>query len=217
MKLETLVVGALQVNCFVLGSEETNGAVVIDPGDNLRGIQAVLKRHNWAVDRIIASHGHFDHLLAAHALQKATGAPFFIHEGDAQLLAKMQPTSMAWLGYDPGEPPTVSGYLIAGEIIRIGEIALEIRATPGHSAGGVTLVEHTGRRAFTGDTLFRGSIGRTDLDGDFPTLLESIRSQILTLPDDYAVLSGHGPTSTVGEERTSNPFLVGSAHHPTLL
>ena len=82
--------------------------------------------------------------------------------------------------------------------------------TPGHSPGGVTLVDDTARRAFTGDALFRGSIGRTDLDGDFPTLLESIRSQILTLPDDYAVLSGHGPASTVGEERTSNPFLVGS-------
>ena len=213
MILETLVVGALQVNCYVLGSDDTRLAVVIDPGDNLRGIQSLLQRHNWSVDRIIATHGHFDHLLAARPLQEATGAPFFIHEGDAPLLAKMQVTSMAWLGYDPGEPPEVTGQLAAGEIIRSGELALEVRATPGHSAGGVTFVEHAERRAFTGDALFRGSIGRTDLDGDFPTLLESIRSQILTLPDDYAVLSGHGPASTVGEEGTSNPFLVGSLHH----
>jgi hydroxyacylglutathione hydrolase len=212
MILETLVVGALQVNCYILGSEEVQRAVVIDPGDNLRGIQTQLQRHHWMVDRIIATHGHFDHLLAAHALQEATDAPFFIHEGDAPLLAKMQPTSMAWLGHDPGEPPTVNGYLEDGATIELGELALEIRATPGHSAGGITLVDHAERRAFTGDALFRGSIGRTDLGGDFPTLLESIRTQILTLPDDYAVLSGHGPASTVGEERTSNPFLVGSAY-----
>ncbi len=210
MILETLVVGALQVNCYVLGSEETGRAVVIDPGDDLRDILALLKRRHWSVDRIVATHGHFDHLLAAHALQEATGAPFYIHEGDVALLAKMQPTSMAWLGHDPGAPPSVSGYLEAGAMIEVGELTLEIRATPGHSPGGVTLVDHGARRAFTGDALFRGSIGRTDLDGDFPTLLESIRSQILTLPDDYAVLSGHGPASTVGEERTSNPFLVGS-------
>ncbi len=217
MNLETLVVGALQVNCYVLGSQEMQSAVVIDPGDNLRAILALLERRNWTVDRIIATHGHFDHLLAARALQEATGAPFFIHEGDVALLAKMQPTSMAWLGHDPGDPPAVSGYLGDGATVEVGELALEIRATPGHSAGGITLVDHAARRAFTGDALFRGSIGRTDLDGDFPTLLESIRTQILTLPDDYAVLSGHGPTSTVGEERTSNPFLVGSAHQPTQL
>jgi glyoxylase-like metal-dependent hydrolase (beta-lactamase superfamily II) len=215
MILETLIVGALQVNCYLLGCEQTRRAVVIDPGDSARAIQAVLRRHNLTVDRIVVTHGHFDHLLAAHPLQEATGAPFFIHEGDAPLLEMMQRTSMAWLGYDPGSPPQVSGYLQPGDVIEVGEIALELRATPGHSAGGVTLVDYAGRRAFTGDALFRGSIGRTDLDGDFPTLLDSIRSQILTLPDDFAVLSGHGPATTVGEERETNPFLMGPYATPT--
>jgi glyoxylase-like metal-dependent hydrolase (beta-lactamase superfamily II) len=208
MILETLVVGALQVNCYVLGCDKTRCAVVIDPGDSLRGIQAVLQQHRLSLERIIATHGHFDHLLAARALQEATGAPFYMHEGDAPLLQKMQHTSMAWLGYDPGEPPDLDGYLAAGEIINVGELALEVRATPGHSPGGVTLVDHAKGRAFTGDALFRGSVGRTDLDGDFPTLLHSIYSQILSLPDEYLVLSGHGPASTIGEERTANPFLV---------
>jgi glyoxylase-like metal-dependent hydrolase (beta-lactamase superfamily II) len=211
MILETLVVGALQVNCYVLGCEQTRRALVIDPGDNVRAIQAALHRHGITLDRIIATHAHFDHLLAARALQDATGAPFYLHEGDVPLLGMMQRTSMAWLGYDPGEPPQVSGLLQPGETLAVGEIALEVRHTPGHSDGGVTLVDHNGRRAFTGDALFNGSVGRTDLGGDFPTLLQSIRSEILTLPDDYAVLSGHGPASTVGEERMSNPFLAGPA------
>ena len=116
---------------------------------------------------------------------------------------------MAWLGYDPGPPPDITGDLTPGETIRAGDIALEVRHTPGHSPGSVTFVDHVGRRAFTGDALFAGSIGRTDLPGgDMRTLLASIRSQILTLPDDFAVLPGHGEASTVGDERRGNPFLA---------
>ena len=116
---------------------------------------------------------------------------------------------MAWLGYDPGPPPDITGDMAPGETIRAGDIALEVRHTPGHSPGSVTLVDHACRRAFTGDALFAGSIGRTDLPGgDMRTLLGSIRAQILSLPDDYAVLSGHGEASTVGDERRGNPFLA---------
>ena len=116
---------------------------------------------------------------------------------------------MAWLGYDPGPPPDITGDLTPGETIRAGDIALEVRHTPGHSPGSVTLVDHAGHCAFTGDALFAGSIGRTDLPGgDMRTLLASIRSQILTLPDDFAVLPGHGEASTVGDERRGNPFLA---------
>jgi hydroxyacylglutathione hydrolase len=115
---------------------------------------------------------------------------------------------MAWLGYDPGEPPTITGFLEPGEIVEVGEIRLEVRHTPGHSPGGVTLVDHANRRAFTGDALFAGSIGRTDFPGsDLKTLLAGIRKEILSLPDDYEVLSGHGPASTIGVERRQNPFL----------
>ncbi len=116
---------------------------------------------------------------------------------------------MAWLGYDPGPPPDITGDLTPGETIQAGAIALEVRHTPGHSPGSVTLVDHLGHRAFTGDALFAGSIGRTDLPGgDMRTLLASIRSQILTLPADFAVLPGHGEASTVGDERRGNPFLA---------
>ena len=115
---------------------------------------------------------------------------------------------MAWLGYDPGDPPTITGFLAPGEVVEVGEIRLEVRHTPGHSPGGVTLVDHANRRAFTGDALFAGSIGRTDFPGsNLKTLLGGIRKEILSLPDDYEVLSGHGPASTVGVERRGNPFL----------
>lgn len=204
-----LPVGALQVNCYVMGCRRTKLAVVIDPGDNAPAILALLKRHALRLERILATHAHFDHLLACRDLQRATAAPFYLHPADRPLIATMRRTCTAWLGYDPGEPPEIHGDLTPGEIVQVGDIALEVRHTPGHSAGGVTLVDYAGRRAFTGDALFQSSIGRTDLPGgDLDTLLSGIRAQILTLPDDYTILSGHGPASTVGAERRGNPFLM---------
>lgn len=208
MILETLVVGALQVNCYLLGCAQTRQAVVIDPGDNAPTIQAALRKHGLTLSAILATHAHFDHLLAARPLQEATAAPLYLHDADRSLLAMLRPITQAWLGHDPGEPPQVSGELTPGRPIVFGAEALEVRATPGHSPGGVTLVHHASRRAFTGDALFAGGVGRTDLPGgDWPTLLAAIRSQILTLPDDYIILPGHGPTSTVGAERQTNPYL----------
>ncbi len=209
MKIITLPVGALQVNCYVLGCEQTGQAIVIDPGDNATAIQDVLRRHALRLDRILATHAHFDHLLGCRELQAVTAAPLFLHRDDRPLVAAMRRTCLAWLGYDPGQPPEIGGDLIPGETIRVGEIALEIRHTPGHSPGSVTLVNHAERLAFTGDALFQGSIGRTDLPGgDLDVLLAGINSQIMSLPDDTAVLPGHGPASTVGAERRGNPFLA---------
>jgi glyoxylase-like metal-dependent hydrolase (beta-lactamase superfamily II) len=209
MTSETIVVGALQVNCYLLGCEQTKQAIVIDPGDNPAAILRALRRHGLVLAKIVATHAHFDHLLAGQRLQEATGAAFHIHPADRPLLAAMQRTTMAWMGYDPGEPPQVNGDLTEGEIITVGDMALEVRGTPGHSPGGVTLVDHTSRRAFTGDTLFANSIGRYDLPGgNLELLLANIRTQILSLPDDYAVLPGHGEASTVGAERRGNPFLA---------
>jgi hydroxyacylglutathione hydrolase len=222
MIVKTVVVGMLQTNCYVLGCERTHQAVVVDPGDDSPVILSVVWRHDLKLNRIVATHAHFDHVLAATSLQEAAGSPetvgrpsgpagvpFYLHPADQALLSSMRRTAMAWLGHDPGEPPEAVCELRAGEIIRVGDIALETRATPGHSPGSITLVDHGGRRAFTGDALFAGSIGRSDLPGgDIETLLASIRAQILTLPDDYAVLPGHGPASTVGEERRGNPFLT---------
>ena len=207
--IETIPVGPLQVNCYVSGCDHSRQAVVIDPGDEAGAILAALDQHRLTLVRILATHGHFDHLLACRELQERTGAPFYLHPADRPLVATLRRTCMTWLGYDPGPPPDITGDLTPGETIQAGDIALEVRHTPGHSPGSVTLVDHVGRRAFTGDALFAGSIGRTDLPGgDMRTLLASIRSQILSLPADYAVLSGHGPASTVGDERRGNPFLA---------
>jgi glyoxylase-like metal-dependent hydrolase (beta-lactamase superfamily II) len=209
MFIERVPVGALQVNCYVLGCEMTRRAIVIDPGDEAEAILAALDQHKLTLTRILATHAHFDHLLACRVLQERTGAPFYLHPADRPLVATLRRTCMAWLGYDPGSPPDITGDMAPNETIRAGDVALEVRHTPGHSPGSVTLVDHVGRRAFTGDALFAGSVGRTDLPGgDMRTLLASIRSQILTLPDDFAVFPGHGEASTVGDERQGNPFLA---------
>lgn len=210
MILETVVVGLLDVNCYVLGCERTRKAVVIDPGDDVADILAALRRHDLAVEGIIATHGHFDHVLAARPLQEATRAPFYLHPADRFLLGGMRRTSLSWTGRDPGEPPETVADLTPGETLRIGDLTLTVRPTPGHSPGGVTLVDEKARWVFTGDALFAGSIGRWDLPGgDLEVLLRGIREQILTLPDDYVVLPGHGPRSTVGAERRGNPALAG--------
>jgi hydroxyacylglutathione hydrolase len=209
MILETVVVGALQVNCYVLGCEQTRQAVVIDPGDELPVIRAALRKHDLSLARIIVTHAHFDHMLAARPLQDATGAPFYLHTAERPVLEIMRRMTLAWMAFDPGEPPHIDGELTPSQPVSFGVESLEVRLTPGHSPGGVTFVHHASRCAFTGDALFAGSIGRTDLPGgDLDLLLSSIRAEILTLPDDLAVLSGHGPPSTVGAERRGNPFLA---------
>ncbi len=208
MLLDTVVVGSLQVNCYILGSESTHRAIVIDPGDNATAILNVLRRRGLQAAQILATHGHFDHVLAVRALQQATGAPFAIHPADRPLLAAMRDTARAWLGQEPGDPPEPEAELQPGQVLRIDDVELTVRATPGHSPGGVSFVNDAGRRVFTGDALFAGSVGRTDLPGgDARLLLNSIRSQIISLPADYTVLPGHGPASTVGHEQRSNPFL----------
>jgi hydroxyacylglutathione hydrolase len=211
MLVETVVVGALQTNCYVLGCERTRQAIVIDPGDDTSVILGVMRRHHLSLERLAVTHAHFDHLLAARPLQEATGAPLYVCSADRPLLKSMRRTAMSWLGYDPGEPPDVAGDLVPGTPVLIGDQTLEIRSTPGHSPGGVTFVDHDGRRAFTGDTIFAVSIGRTDFpEGDMGVLLEAIRREILSLPDEYSLLPGHGPSSTVQRERTTNPFLTTS-------
>ena len=208
MILDTVVVGVLQVNCYVLGSPRTRQGVVIDPGDNAGAVLHVLEQHHLRLTHILATHGHFDHVMAARALQDKTGAGFYIHPADQPLLGLMRQTAQAWLGTDPGAAPEVTGELAPGEKIQLDDCELGIYATPGHSPGGVTLVDDAGQRAFTGDALFAGSIGRTDLPGgDARLLLNSLQNEILKLPDQYAILPGHGPASTIGQERRTNPFL----------
>lgn len=208
MIFERLVVGPLQVNCYILGCRAAREAVVIDPGGNVSEIVAVLRKHSLRVTQIVNTHAHFDHVLGVRELQEITGAPFLLHADEAPVLEALPRMTQAWLGYDPGPPPPIDRTLAAGDLVRFGQYALEVRATPGHSPGGISLVDHEGRRVFTGDALFAGSIGRTDLPGaDAGLLIRSIREQLMTLPEEYIVLPGHGPATTIAEEHRHNPFL----------
>jgi hydroxyacylglutathione hydrolase len=206
MVLMRLVVGPLQVNCFIVADEKTREAVVIDPGDDAADILKMIKDKDLKVKYIVNTHGHFDHIGANKAVKEATGAEILIHEADAPVMAHAAQQSMSF-GMRPVSSPLADRFVKHGDVIAAGEIALKVVHTPGHSPGGICLLEQG--VAFTGDTLFAGSIGRTDLPpgGDLKTLLRSIKKNLLTLPDDTKVFSGHGPASTIGDERRENPFL----------
>jgi glyoxylase-like metal-dependent hydrolase (beta-lactamase superfamily II) len=200
-----MVVGPLQVNCFIIADEKTKDAVVIDPGDDAREILSIIKEKGFKVKYIVNTHGHFDHIGANKALKDATGAEILIHEGDAPVLAYAGKQSAAY-GLKPVSSPPADRYVKHGDIISAGEVSLKVLHTPGHSPGGISLLEQG--IVFTGDALFAGSIGRTDLPGgDLMTLLSSIKANLMILPDETKVFPGHGPASTIGEERQENPFL----------
>ncbi len=209
MIVQHLVVGVLQVNCFVLGCEQTGQAIVIDPGGHPQRIREVLQQHNLRLVAIVATHAHFDHVLGVDALREGEDIPFYLHAADEPVLAAQRAVTQAWMGFDPGPMPRVDAHLVPGESLQFGEIVLEVAHTPGHSPGSVTLIDHAHRRAFTGDLIFAEGVGRTDIPGgNYETLLASIRRVILALPDDYELLPGHGPFTTVGHERVYNPFLT---------
>jgi len=150
-----------------------------------------------------------DHVMAVRAVQAATGATFHLHTAELPILAALPQFACMWLGRESGPAPEVDGLLVEGEHIRFGDQDLETRFVPGHSPGSIAFIDHANRQAFVGDTLFAGSIGRTDLPGgDYDQLIESITAQLLTLPDDYRIWPGHGGASTIGREKATNPFLL---------
>jgi hydroxyacylglutathione hydrolase len=205
MVLIRLVVGPLQVNCFILADEKTLEAVVIDPGDDAEDILKIIKNKGLKVKYIVDTHAHFDHVGANKAIKDATGAELLLHEADAAVLATVSRQSSAF-GMDTVSSPPADRYVKHGDVITAGEVALKVLHTPGHTPGGISLLEQG--MVFTGDALFAGSIGRTDFPGgDLTTLLRSIKTNLMTLPDDTKVFSGHGPASTIGDERRDNPFL----------
>ena len=208
MIVKGLTVGLLQENCYIFGCSRTRRAVIIDPGDNARAILRVVDQQALKIERIINTHAHFDHVMAVAAIKAATDAPFYLHELDLPVLHELPERVRLWLDMeiDPLDDP--DGYLAHGDRIAVGDEELEVRFTPGHAPGHVVFVDHAGRQVFAGDTLFRDSIGRFDLPGaDGPTLFASIRTQLLTLPDDYTVYPGHGPATTIGYEREHNPYV----------
>jgi len=205
---EILPVGMLACNCSILGDEATREAIIIDPGDEVERVEDVLKKHNLVARYIIATHAHIDHVGGIARLHRVTGAPVLMHESDLPLYENVA-AQAAWLGIAPPEVVTVDQFLSDGDALRWGSRVLEVLATPGHSPGSVSLhLLGPECRIFSGDTLFQGSIGRTDLwGGSYLEILRSIKDKLLQFPETTPVFPGHGPPTTIGAEREDNPFL----------
>jgi glyoxylase-like metal-dependent hydrolase (beta-lactamase superfamily II) len=207
---EVLPVGMLVCNCSVLGDETTGEAVVIDPGDEVEKVLDVLARHNLRARYIVATHAHLDHVGGVERLQRATGAAVLMHAADLPLFEHLD-VQAEMLGLSPPGRVDVDRFLKEGDTLRCGSLALQVLHTPGHSPGSLSLHLPGGQaKLFSGDTLFQGSIGRTDLwGGSYDEILRSIRSRLLIFPDETPVFPGHGPATTIGHERERNPFLQG--------
>lgn len=211
MSLRTLVVGALQTNCYLLGCERSREAAVIDPGDEAGRILAEAEAQGLRIGWILLTHFHFDHALAALAVQQATGATLAIHVADAPLLHRPPALLRAFGPAAPAEL-AVGRALQDGDLLTVGDLTLETLHTPGHSPGGASFWLPEEKAVFSGDALFREGLGRTDFPGcSQQTLLQSITRRLLTLPEETAVYPGHGPATTIGHEKRHNPWLRGLA------
>jgi len=200
-------VGWLQCNCSVIGDEKTHQAMVIDPGDQIEEILEVLRQEKLTLKQIVITHAHIDHVGGAMKLKAATGAPILMNQNDYALL-KMLDMQAVWVGMpSPGEVK-VDEAISQGRVLKIGEISSNVIHTPGHTEGSICLYFPVEKKLIAGDTLFAGGIGRTDLPGgSMDKIMRSLHTQVLALPDETEVLPGHGPVTTIGEERETNPFL----------
>jgi hydroxyacylglutathione hydrolase len=207
MILETFPVGPLHCNCTILGDEVTHEAIVVDPWDNIPEILSRLQKHGLTLRQIVVTHAHIDHVGGAARLRKHTGAPVLMNQQDLELLGMME-MQAGWLGVPTPQvaPPDASAE--DGLSIGLATLPAQVLHTPGHTPGSICLLFPDHHLLLAGDTLFAGSIGRTDLPGgDGQQILRSLRGRLLVLPDSTRVVPGHGPETTIGEERQSNPFL----------
>jgi glyoxylase-like metal-dependent hydrolase (beta-lactamase superfamily II) len=205
MLIETVVVGPLQVNCYIVACEETKQALVIDPGDDAQRILQLLAALKLKVTTIVDTHGHFDHVGGNRELVEATGADLLLHQEDLPILRRAREHAASY-GLRSAGSPEPTRLLLGGETLAIGQLSVAVIATPGHSPGGIAL--HVGGHLFVGDTLFADSVGRTDLPGSsHAALVSSIRDKLFVFPDATVVHPGHGPDTTIGREKRHNPFV----------
>lgn len=204
---EILPVGPLQCNCSIVGDETTHEAMVIDPGDEIQSILALVRKHNLQVKQIVITHAHIDHVGGAMKLRAATGAPILLNQNDYDLL-KMLDIQASWIRVPPPGKVEIDRNIGQADTVKTGSLTANVLFTPGHTEGSVCLYFPNEKTLIAGDTLFAGSIGRTDLPGgSFEKIIDSLHEKLLALPDDTLVIPGHGPQTTIGEERENNPFL----------
>jgi glyoxylase-like metal-dependent hydrolase (beta-lactamase superfamily II) len=205
---EILPVGPLQCNCSVIGDETTHEAMVIDPGDNIDQVLALVRKHNLQVKQIVITHAHIDHVGGAMKLRAATGAPILLNQNDYDLL-KILDVQAGWIGVASPGKVEIDRTISTGETVTAGSLTAQVLHTPGHTEGSICLYFPAETKLIAGDTLFAGSIGRTDLPGgSMPKILRSLHGTVMSLPDETVVVPGHGELTTIGAERESNPFLI---------
>jgi len=204
---EILPVGPLQCNCSIIGDEATREAMVIDPGDDIEDILSLISKHNLQVKQIVITHAHIDHVGGAMKLRAATGAPILLNQNDYALL-RMLDAQATWVGMASPGKVEIDASLGQADVVKAGPLAASVIHTPGHTAGSICLYFPAEKKLIAGDTLFAGSIGRTDLaGGSFEKIIRSLHEKVLALPDETVVVPGHGPLTTIGDERETNPFL----------
>lgn len=204
MHLDKIVVGPLSVNCFIVACSKTNKAAVVDPGDEADQIMDRLSKGDYTLEYILLTHGHVDHVAGVDALKRHTDATVLMNKDDLFLFDNLQAQAMMFGLPDPGHPQ-IDRFLNAGDTLPLGEENIAVMTTPGHSPGSVTyMIEGN---LFVGDLIFAGSIGRTDLPGgNYETLIHSVNENIFTKPDEMIIHPGHGPSSSVGREKRTNPY-----------